>query len=532
MSVHHAVVRVEELIGRAVLGELVPAQLPLSPSLPYDLRDRESILRYGLRIKGKTAREVCAKLGMPDPSAGQPGWKATKNFFGDLLERYYRLDPAKHSESHPDFAEANLEMKLLPLKRGHGKLLVKEPTSISMIDYIHLKDETWRTATVRPKLLHILFVFQVMEREDPMASWYRDLRIFDANDLDQAIFETDWSGTHRMVLEGRAHELSETQAKVLAARRKGRGGAGEKRRPQPVTRFCPDAPSRAWALKTAFTRQFLEEKVLNHSFEDALPSLVEKLTTQGLSPMEDHARVLLASDEGRTLSEVASRAHIPLGGGKSLAASLVKRRLSVRTLSPDASEFEIREFEKLGITVKTLHLRSADGLPFEAVSFPAVNLQELADQSFDGEELEDGTVLRERCELIDQLTRILFVVTYSPEHDDKQEQRYLGKAFFWSPTPQQWKTIQGDWERIRDQVREGKAAYDKPCTERGRANQLTKGVILHMRPHGRVACDEDVDPKGQRVTKQSYWLNKSFVYQLVKENNALPPGAVPKEEAS
>ena len=44
-----------------------------------------------------------------------------------------------------------------------------------------------------------------------------------------------------------------------------------------------------------------------------------------------------------------------------------------------------------------------------------------------------------------------------------------------------------------------------------------------MRPHGRVACDEYLDPLGNKVTKQSFWLNAAFVWELVKENDAFPP---------
>jgi len=137
----------------------MPRDLRASPASPYDSRDRESILRYGRRLSGHSAREVCAWLGIPDPSRGEPGWKPTKNYFGDLLERYFQLDPAKHSEAHPDFAEADIELKLLPLKRGRSQVRVKEPTSISMIDYMHLPQESWGTALVRPKLFHLLLVF-------------------------------------------------------------------------------------------------------------------------------------------------------------------------------------------------------------------------------------------------------------------------------------------------------------------------------------------------------------------------------------
>ncbi|HEV2520008.1 MAG TPA: MutH/Sau3AI family endonuclease [Thermoplasmata archaeon] len=479
-----------------------------------------------MKLAGKTARDICATLGIKDPSGGRPGWKATKNFFGDLLEHYFLLDPAKHSESHPDFVEAELELKLLPLKRGRGTLRVKEPTSISMIDYVHLRDETWSTAMVRPKLLHILFVFQVMEPEDLMASWYREVQVFEASDLDRALFEADWTKTHQWVLEGRAHELSESQSIVLAARRKGKGGPTEKMRRQPVTTFRADAPSRAWALKCSFTQQILDAKVLQHNFEAAFPHLADQIVHKGLNPIENQVRALLAADEGRTLEEIAVEAGIPIARGKGLAARIMKRRLSIQDLRAD-----ILEFEKLGISVKTLHLRERDGWPFEAVSFPAVNLRELAVEDFEGIEDEEGAPVKERSELADQLERIFFITTHSPGREDPQEKRRLGKTFFWSATPEQWRIIRKEWEMFRDEVAEGRAAYDRPCTELGRSNSLTHSSdtkLIHMRPHARVACDEDTDPRENKVTRQSFWLNQAFIYSLIQEYDALPPGANPK----
>jgi DNA mismatch repair protein MutH len=502
----------------------MPRDLRASPASPYDSRDRESILRYGRRLSGHSAREVCAWLGIPDPSRGEPGWKPTKNYFGDLLERYFQLDPAKHSEAHPDFAEADIELKLLPLKRGRSQVRVKEPTSISMIDYMHLPQESWGTALVRPKLFHLLLVFQVMDRVDPMASSYRGVVLYDATELDRALFEVDWNGTRKKVVDGLAHELHEADARVLAARRKGRGGTAEKWREQPNKRLRLDAPSRAWALKSAFTRQILEQRVLSHPFEEVFPDLPKQLATEGLTPTEGRVLASLLEDDGRPLGELAERLDVPISRAKSLAAGIVKRRLRVQDLRA-----EVLEFEKLGIRVRVLHLNSASGWPFEAVSFPAVDLQDLVEQDFEGVEDEDGTVVKERSELIDQLQRILFVVTYSPRKNDPQQARRLGSAFFWSPTREQWATIRADWEGIRDAVGEGMAAYDGPRGERGRRNQLAKGEILHMRPHGRDSSDEVRDPKGNLLTKQAYWLNQEFVYRLVKEYHALPSGASPRE---
>ena len=493
----------------------------LPPPLPeLDRKDAFSIEAFGKKVIGRTARDI---LRTRDPSNAllQPNHKPTKGDLGDVMEVYFGI--RKNNRPEADFPLAGVELKVLPLKRKGTRLTVKEPTSISMIDYMTLIYERWeQPATVRKKLDRILFVFFVIDPKDLLGSRVKDVLLWEPKEMENAIFKVDWERTWGIVNRGEAHLLSETQAQALAARRKGTGGPREALRPQPRSSVL--APSRAWALKPCFTRQVFDEKVLKQDFEPAFGDLVEEMDSKGLQPAEERIRSSISRFEGQTLASIAAQARVPLRGGKNLAATIIKHALGFERVNA-----RIREFEQLGIDVKTIHLRSRDGFPFEAVSFPAVDLRDLADQTFEGVELEDGTVIHERSELIDQLSRILFVVTYSPNRNDAQETRCLGRTFFWSPTPDQWRTIQSDWEWIRDQVREGRAAYDKPCTERGRKNRMTPGTILHLRPHARVACDEDVDPRGQRVTKQSYWLNKSFVYQLVKENDAIPPGADPKD---
>lgn len=451
------------------------------------------------------------------------GDRPTKGLLGDVMERYFGIP--RNNSPEPDFPQARVELKILPLKRKGPGLAVKEATSISMIDYTTLLDETWeRPASVRKKLARVLFVFFVIA-EEPMGSWVRDVILWEPGEVENAIFKVDWDRTWGMVSEGRAHELSEAQAKALAARRKGMGGPNERGRPQPRSPVL--APSRAWALKSSFTRQILEERVLRRPFESAFAPLLPQIRAGGLDPAEERTLSSLSQFEGLSLASVAARMDIPLKGGKALAASIIKRSLGFQNVNA-----KIREFEQLGIDVKTLHLRNRDGLPFESVSFPVVDLRELVEQDWEGVDLEDGTVVKEGSDLVDQLQRILFVPTYSDRRDDPQKERRLGRAFFWSPSSDELGIIKEEWEMFREEVREGRAAYDRPCGERGRTNRLTHSRqtrILHMRPHGRNACDEYEDPRGNRVTKQCFWLNAAFVWQLVNVHHAFPPPS-PREE--
>jgi DNA mismatch repair protein MutH len=503
----------------------MPETPPKDGPRKYDPKDPQSILEFGRRVIGISAREICLRSGMPDPSK-RPGWKGTKNVLGDVMEWYYGIP--KNNSPEPDFPQAKVELKILPLKRKGTLLAVKEPTSISMIDYTTLLTEKWQTATVRKKLNHVLFVFFAIRQDDLMASRVRAVVLWEPRPVDNAIFESDWTRTWNLVDEGLAHRLSESQAEALAARRKGMGGPSDRGRRQPKSSEM--AKSRAWALKSGFTRQILDEWVMDKRYESAFEQFLPEVHISLLGHVEERVLSALGQFVGRQLDAIAERNGVKLTEGKNLAATIVKRSLGFKSVNS-----RIREFDQFGIDVKTLNLRLQDGYPFEAVSFPVVDLQELAKQGWEGEEGEDGEVVVEGSDLIDQVHLILFVPTYSEHRKTSQSRRVLGRPFFWSPAPEQFDIIQREWKMYQKEVVEGKARYFVPEGRKGRRNGLTpasRTKIIHMRPHGRNANDVYPDPRGNLVTKQCFWLNKEFVWKLVRENGAFPlptePGYRPK----
>jgi DNA mismatch repair endonuclease MutH len=453
---------------------------------------------------------------MEDPSA-RPGWKPTKSILGDVMEWYFGIP--KNNSPEPDFPAAKVELKILPLKRKGTLLAVKEPTSISMIDYMTLLTEKWQTATVRKKLNHLLFVFFAIQLDDLMASRVRAVVLWEPRPVDNAIFQSDWTRTWKLVDEGLAHQLSESQAEALAARRKGMGGPSDRGRSQPKS---PEvAKSRAWALKSSFTRQILDEWVMDKRYESAFEQFLPEVRVSLLGHVEERVLSSLGQFAGLRLDAIAERNGVELTGGKNLAASVVKRSLGFQSVNS-----RIREFDQFGIDVKTLNLRMQDGYPFEAVSFPVVDLQELVKQGWEGEESADGEVMVEGSDLIGQVHLILFVPTYSERRKTSQSSRILGKPFFWSPAPEQIDIIEREWKMYQKEVAEGKARYFVPEGRKGRRNSLTpasRTKVIHMRPHGRNAKDVYPDPLGNLVTKQCFWLNKEFVWKLVKDNGAFPP---------
>jgi DNA mismatch repair protein MutH len=42
--------------------------------------------------------------------------------------------------------------------------------------------------------------------------------------------------------------------------------------------------------------------------------------------------------------------------------------------------------------------------------------------------------------------------------------------------------------------------------------------ILHIRPHAQNSNDRDMLPDGQFITKQSFWINKSYILEIISGN--------------
>jgi DNA mismatch repair protein MutH len=486
-------------------------ELGVSPD--FDRSDPESILRFGERINGLSIRAIEALLPSERSLAGRDP-RASKGAVGRLVEAYFGIRPNQSPE--PDFPLAKVELKVVPLKRVGDRIRAKEPTSVSMIDYAALPSDAWeRPASVRKKLDRVLFVF-IEVRADPMDSSVRGVTLWSPSEIEKAAFRADWERTKGMVAAGRAHELSETQSEVLAARRKGSGGPGERLRTYPQGQV--GAKSRAWALKVGFTTQLFDERVLHEQFESALADLPALRRVARLETAEDRALQRLRDHEGESLTALASNLRIATTERKNLAASIIKSLLGFRSVSS-----RVKEFEQLGTAVKTVHARPSDEFVFESVSFPAVDLVELAKQDWEGIEKEDGTIRKERSDLIDQVQRILFVPTYSPRRDDRQGSRTLGVPFVWTPSPTQWQVIAREWRMFQAEVSEGKAAYDRrpgaPGRRRNRLTPASQTEMIHMRPHGRDSYDEYADPMKNRVTKQCFWLNSQFVQKLLLERD-------------
>ena len=454
----------------------------------YVYKDVRHLLDQAATLAGEAAGAVAESIGQHAFNAGPE--PVGKTGVGHLIEIYLGRKPNNSPE--PDFPEFGVEAKALPLKRRGTELVVKEPTSLAMIDYAALDREPWPEAHVQRKLRRILWFPYDHHPDDKRRSTFRRPFLWSPEAADLPVFEKDYEGVRQLVHEGKAHEISEALSLVLSARRKGSRGQMAKQ-PHSAT----PAKSRAWALKTSYTGFLVSRFILRAPTVSLVTALGD---IRSLEDVQGYVEGRLHRHVGKRLDALASETGAVVSGGKAGPAAFVRGLLGVE------GKGQIEEFQKLGVRIHTLSVDAATGGLWEAVSFPAMSLQEFAE-----EEWEDA-------EVRDHVDSILFVPLLGESRHDRAARR-LGSAFFWRPSPAEWEEMHQEWSMFQREVRAGRAAYVERAGSSRRQSGLTpasKTRILHVRPHGQDSSDTDRDPNGNVVTKQSFWLNKGFVEGLLR----------------
>ncbi len=364
---------------------------------------------------------------------------------------------------------------------------MKERTKICSIHYHKLVEEEWERSHARKKLDKVLFIYFIYNAKDKLNSKVVKADLWKLNEIsERTIIRDDWVRVKDKVAAGFAHELSESQSYILAASRTGQG-RGRDEVTQPNSSKL--ALKRAFSLKQSYTKQRWEEISEGKEFVSILTQL-HGATARNFIELFIKK---LHEYQGVTLKDFARRFRIKVPRGKSAAATIVKKAIGFKNVGAP-----IKELDQLGIEVKVIPVRTKDLQPYEAVSFPAFVMNELVMEKW------------EEAELMEDLDSILFIPLLRWHRKTDKSLSTIGKAFIWSPSEEEWNIIEREWGQYRREIQQGKARTGltkAPATQ-----------IIHVRPHAQNKDDVDIDPFGNKVVKQSFWLNKTFIAKLVQEN--------------
>lgn len=446
----------------------------------------EELRARAKELNGKYIAELHPKLYTKDKGA-----------IGKIIEEF-GFGIKNNSESRPDFAEIGVELKVVPLKTNSKGLSVKERTKVCLINFNQIVQSKWENSHAKNKLNHVLFVFFHYNKDNHLQSQIKDFYLFELkNQLEEPIIQSDWERTKQLVLAGRAHQLSESQNKILAASRSGPGGLDlSKHPPQPNTSIQERAPQRSFSLKPSYTNVIWQE--LNKTKFDTLKS-IECYTSQ--AGIENFILGRLQSWNGKPYNDLLEHFGYTPSNAKNSTSTIIRKVLGFSGNKP------IKEIEQLGLKVKTVQCRAKDLFPFEAMSFPYQPIGELIEENrFD------------ESEFYTYLQGFLMIPIYKKFRKDPNP--IIGKAFIYYPEKTTILKIQEEWEGFRDRAKNLSIVKIPAKNKNGyyrESNLPAKTEIIHMRPHGNDGMDLDKTAPVE-ITKHCFWFNKEFIKLLIDKN--------------
>lgn len=418
--------------------------------------------------------------------------KGSTGALGNIIEESF-FGYQINSKAEADFANLGVELKVTPFKQNKNKSLsAKERLVLNIINYIDEVNQSFETSSFWKKNKRLLLMFYEWKK-DVSRGDYKIIEtiLYEFPEEDLIVIKKDWKYIVDKIRHGEAHLLSEGDTQYLGACTK--GANKNSLRKQPYSNKL--AMQRAFSLKqsymTSIVREYIsKEKLVYFSTKNELKEkTIEQLLKERFEPYI-----------GMTFYEIADRLKIKINpSNRASIANLISTLLGVKGTRLD----NIAEFSKANIQFKTVRLQT-NGKPKESMSFVNIDFDEILKEDW-----EDSYIRNYFLEM-----QLLFVVF---QYDNENNLRFKGIKLWHMPM----KTIENElfnyWTEIRKVLNSG---VKLTKTKKGIENNFPKSNfngVLHVRPKGANGNDKVQLPDGQWITKQCYWLNASYIAEIVKD---------------
>ena len=457
--------------------------------LPYNPIEKNSIIEYAKKLKGKSLRQVCDSELIKNDRKG-------KGHFGQILEEFYFLYKP-NSDSEPDFPIAKLELKSSPLKKlKNEEYRSKERLVLNMINYINVVNQNFENSDFIKKNASILLIFYLHQADLDILDYLIkivDEWTFSLTDLE--VIKNDWETINKKIQEGKAHELSEGDTFYLGACTKGANALSVRKQP------FNDIPAkqRAYSFKQGYVNHIIAS-IANEN-KEIYGKLIPNIQVAKKQTIEEIVISKFKPYYGKTQEEIVKILDIKINTkAKSFYANLTKAILGI------SLDKEIEEFEKAEIFVKTVRLKEND-LPKEDISFPNFKYEEIVNEDWENSDFKD--ILEHK---------FLFVF-----FQFENEKLVLRKVKFWNMPYLDLIEVEKVWAKTKHIVAKGEIVKEIKTNKKGKEIRYTNfpskkfSSISHVRPHATNALDTYNLPKKDKVTKQNeytkhcFWLNNSYV---------------------
>ncbi|WP_459500512.1 Sau3AI family type II restriction endonuclease [Bacillus sp. C1] len=456
----------------------------------------EELMLKAKEAEGKTFGEIDTTDRLANrKSKGGLGQVIEESFFG------YEVN----SKAEADFANLGIELKVTPFKRNkNGTLSAKERLVLNIINYIEEVHTHFETSSFWKKNEKLLLMFYEWVPDIDRKDYYiTKSLLFTYPEADLEIIKQDWETIVTKIRSGKAHELSEGDTNYLGACTKGSNKNSLRQQPFSET----PAMQRAFSLKpsymTALVRRYIQnEELISFTNANELKNKsLEEILTSKFAPYI-----------GLTDKEIAEKLSVDYKpSSKSFVPWLVSSLLGIKGTRLD----NIEEFAKANIQFKTIRLEPT-GKPEQSMSFENIDFNQWTNEAWEESEIRDRFYQ----------TKFLFVIFEfkQTKKENPNRELYLKGIKLWNmPTPTIENEIRQLWEEVNKVIKEGiQIQYKKRGNKMVETNNLPKSKfngVAHIRPKGKDGSDKVTLPDGQQITKQCYWLNNTYIADIVADTS-------------
>lgn len=442
------------------------------------------------------AREAEGKTFGEIDTTGRIKNVRSKGSLGHIIEESH-FGYQINSDARPDFEELGIELKVTPFKKNkNGTYSSKERLVLNMIDYHNEHEYSFETSSFLSKATSMLIMLYQYEPNIPIDDYriYKAfLNEFSEEDLD--VMRQDWETIVAKIKRGEAHLISEADTMYLSACTKGANGSVV--RSQPFSE--QPAKPRAFSLKASYMSGLVRQYLT--------PELMESIANHGeLKEMsiEELLEAKLAPHYGKTVLELCEETSIPYNpGNKAMIPRVMAKLFGVR--KTDLSSIE--EFAKANIKFKTI-AREPDGKIREHMSFGKVDFDDLSRDEWEESDLYD-TFAEQKY--------LFLVFRYDEEYVPKQKRipRFEGIRLWNMPL----ETVDGElksmWLEAKHIVHTGVKLTPSGKRVKNNLPGPKFNQVAHVRSKGADGQDKVKLPDGQWITKQSFWLDRNYIQQIL-----------------
>lgn len=465
--------------------------------LPYNPKDKKSVIDYAKLLKGKTLRQIC------DPEILKHNYTGKGNF-GQILEKFYfGYDP--NSKSEADFFEIGMELKTSPLKQlKNNEYRSKERLVLNIINYLEVVNQQFEDSDFWKKNANILMIFYLHQAGYDILDYLIKLVDewnFPSTDLE--IIKKDWELIKQKIAEGKAHELSEGDTFYLGACTKGANASSVRKQP------FSDIPAkqRAYSLKQGYVNHIIAS--IANDATGVYGKIIPSVAVAKKQTLEEIVISKFKPYYGKTILQILESTGVELNtNAKNFYANLTKAILGIEL------DKEIEEFEKADIEVKTIRVQQNNSIK-ESISFPAFEFEKIYNENWNSSEIK---------ELVEKKFLFIFFKNDNTNY-------FLEKIVFWNMPFKDRVEVRKVWLKTKKIIQEGRIfkefAKDKSenirHSKKGnpiRLNNLPKiseNIVCHVRPHSKDSNDtfplpiEDKILKEKKYSKQCFWLSSNYV---------------------